>query len=202
MEQGEIFSNERVEASTLPDFQRVELTPVADAYLPWALVTQSAIWLILAAAATVAGMLPFELGGVSDWPQRWLMPLLPLAMAVASAVYARLDFRTRAWALREHDLIYRYGVLWRKTAIVPFARIQHVEAAHGPLERYLGLMRLKCFTAGGMSADLTVKGLDRAAARRVRQYLLEQIAAAADDEESVASPAASADVEEARREAD
>src|SRR5699024_8172681 len=102
--------------------------------------------------------------------------------AVLAAVHALLDVRYRAWALREHDLIYRYGVIWRKTVIMPFARIQHVEAVHGPLERHLGLMRVKCFTAGGMSADLTVRGLDQSAARRVRQYLLEQIAATAEDE--------------------
>lgn len=199
MEQGEIFSNEQIDADTLPDFQRVELTPVADAYLPWALVTQTAFWLILAAAAAVAILLPFELGGVSDWPQRWVFPLPPLAMVIAGAVYARLDARTRAWALREHDLICRYGVLWRKTVIMPFARIQHVEAVHGPLERYLGLMRLKCFTAGGMSADLTVKGLDGASARRVRQYLLEQIAATTEDE---GAPEYETVAEEARRDAD
>lgn len=190
MEQGEIFSNEQVEASTLPDFQRVELTPVADAYLPWALVTQTVFWLVLALAALLVPMLPFvPLDGL------WWIPLPPLAVAVTGAVYARLDARTRAWALREHDLIYRYGVLWRKTVIVPFARIQHVEAVHGPLERYLGLMRVKCFTAGGMTADLTVKGLDRSDARRVRQYLLEQIAEAADSEED-------GDVEGPVREAD
>jgi membrane protein YdbS with pleckstrin-like domain len=178
MEQGEIFSNDQVEASSLPDFQRVQLTSVADAYLPWALITQTAFWLILAVAALVVPMLPFvPLDGL------WWLPLPPLAAAVAGAVYARLDARTRAWALREHDLIYRYGVIWRKTVIVPFARIQHVEALHGPLERYLGLMRVKCFTAGGMTADLTVKGLDRGDARRVRQYLLEQIAESADHEE-------------------
>ncbi|NEZ03652.1 PH domain-containing protein [Wenzhouxiangella sp. XN201] len=199
MEQTEIFSNRQVAATDLPDFRRVELTSVAPAYLPWALVTQTAIWLILAAAAAVAGLLPFDLGGVSDWSQRWLLPLPALAMAVAGAVYARLDFRTRAWALREHDLICRYGVLWRKTVIMPFARIQHVEAVHGPLERYLGLMRLKCFTAGGMSADLTVKGLDRASARRVRQYLLEQIAATADDDDS---PVSLAGGEESGRDVD
>lgn len=177
MEQGEIFSNEPVEASTLPEFQRVELTPVVDAYLPWALITQTVFWLLLAVAALVVPRLPFvPLDGF------WWLPLPPLAVAVIAAVYARLDARHRAWALREHDLIYRYGVVWRKTVIVPFARIQHVEAVHGPLERYLGLMRLKCFTAGGMTADLTVKGLDRSSARRVRQYLLEQIAAAADDD--------------------
>lgn len=194
MEQREIFTNEAIPASSLPDFQRVELTPVADAYLPWALITQSAFWLVVALAALLAPLLPFF-----PLDNAWWLPLPPLAVAVVAAVYARLDAGTRAWALREHDLICRYGVFWRKTVIVPFARIQHVEAVHGPLERYLGLMRLKCFTAGGMSADLTVKGLDRASARRVRQYLLEQIAATADDEDS---PLSVAGGEESGRDAD
>ncbi|NBB94028.1 MAG: PH domain-containing protein [Gammaproteobacteria bacterium] len=192
MEEGNRFSNEQVEASALPEFQRVELVPVADAYLPWALITQTAFWLLLAVAALVIPKLPFvPLDGF------WWLPLPPVVVAVVSAVYARLDARYRAWALREHDLIYRYGVAWRKTVIVPFARIQHVEALHGPLERYLGLMRVKCFTAGGMTADLTVKGLDRAAARRVRQYLLEQIAeSAAREDESSGAEADRASVHE------
>lgn len=176
MEQaGEGFSNEQVDPSTLPDFERVELTPVAGAYIHWAQITQSAFWLLLGVAALIATKLPFlPLDGL------WWLPLPPVAIAAIASVYARLDARFRAWALREHDLVYRHGVIWRKTVIVPFSRIQHVEALHGPLERYLGLMRVKCFTAGGMSADLTVKGLDRDSARRVRQYLLEQIAETAD----------------------
>lgn len=175
MNQGYSFSNEQVEASSLPDFRRVALTPAAPAYLHWALITQTAFWLLLAVAALVALRLPLL---PVDLP--WWLPLPPLAVAAVGTVYARLDARTRAWALREHDLVYRYGVIWRKTVIVPFARIQHVEVVHGPLERYLDLMRIKCFTAGGMSADLTVKGLDRNDARRVRQYLLEQIGQAPD----------------------
>jgi uncharacterized protein len=146
------------------------------------LVTQTAFWLILATVALIVPRLPFLPFDLSAGEWSWAIPLAPLVVAVVGAVYARLDARTRAWALREHDLVYRYGVLWRKTVIVPFSRIQHVEAVHGPLERYLGLMRVKCFTAGGMTADLTVKGLDRSDARRVRQYLLEQIAASAEAE--------------------
>src|SRR5699024_6405649 len=136
MEQTETFSNEQIDPATLPDFRRVQLFPVARAYLPWALITQTAFWLILAAAALVVSKLPF---GPLD--RFWWPPLVPAGIAVLAAVHARLDARYRAWALREHDLIYRYGVIWRKTVIVPFARIQHVEALHGPLERYLGLDR-------------------------------------------------------------
>ncbi|QKK02827.1 MAG: PH domain-containing protein [Pseudomonadota bacterium] len=181
MEQAEIFSNEQVDPGALPDFQRVELTPVVPAYLSWALITQTAFWLILAGAAVAVIWLPLPFDP-ADWPGSRALPLPFVMLAIMGAVYARLDARTRAWALREHDLVYRHGVVWRKTVILPFARIQHVEAMHGPLERYLGLMRLKCYTAGGLEADLTVKGLDAGSARRVRQYLLEQIGASADAE--------------------
>jgi membrane protein YdbS with pleckstrin-like domain len=173
------FTNEAVAFEALPDFRRIELTPVIDAYRPWAVVTYAWFWLALALGGAVLPWLPFDV-----FSGLWWLALPPACIAAISVVYAVFDARHRAWALREHDLIYRYGVIWRKTVIVPFSRIQHIEAVHGPLERYLGLMRLKCFTAGGMTADLTVKGLDKSAARRVRQFLLEQIAesAATDDE--------------------
>lgn len=188
MEQIDAFSNEPVVAEALPDFRRVELTPVIDAYRPWAVVSYSSFWIVLAVAGAVVPWLPFD--ALSRF---WWVALPPAGLAIVSAVYAVLDARFRAWALREHDLIYRHGVVWRKTVIVPFSRIQHVEALNGPLERYLGLMRLKCFTAGGMSADLTVKGLDQASARRVRQFLLEQIAESADEEGC--APSAPSDAE-------
>ncbi len=180
MEQGSAFENPQVQVAHLPDFRRVELQAVAPSYLPWSLIHQCVFWLVAAAVMAAAvwfSLLPFGLG---DRSWAWWAPVLPLMIAALGAVYARLDFRIRAWALREHDLVYRYGVLWRKIVILPFARIQHVEATHGPLERKFGLMQLKCYTAGGASADLTVAGLDQEDAHRVREYLLEQIAAAAD----------------------
>lgn len=169
------FSNDPVARDDLPDYRGVPLNAVAPAYLHRAMITHGVFGVVIVAAAFVAPRLPY--GSVEP---AWWQPLAALALALVAGIYAWLDSRFRRWAVREHDLIYRYGVIWRKTVIVPFARIQHVEAASGPLERWLGLMRVKCFTAGGQTADLTVKGLSQADARRVRQYLLEQIRADGD----------------------
>jgi hypothetical protein len=118
---------------------------------------------------------------------------LVATVAVCFTLLDWIDARTRGWALREHDLVYSYGVLWRHTVIVPFARIQHVESSSGPLERRFGLMRFKCFTAGGSRADLTVKGLSVSSAQQARHYLLEQIR---DDTllQAVASPVSASPV--------
>jgi membrane protein YdbS with pleckstrin-like domain len=167
------FTNAQVELKDLPDYRLVDLQPVSSCYFKWALFTQTSFWVAVAGLLWVLPHIPFV--NINwDW---WIaLPLASLGLALVTTFYFALDARIRAWALREHDLVYRYGLFWRKTVILPFARIQHVEALQGPVERYLDLMRLKCFTAGGLSADLLVRGLDSNSARRVRGFLLEQIA--------------------------
>lgn len=175
------FSNEQVDSGGLPDFRRIDLEPVSRTYLPYAVLSQTLFWVILAVAIVGVRLVPF-----SPITPDWWMATIPAVAAVWFGALAWLDANRRGWALREHDLIYRYGIIWRKLVIVPFARIQHVETSSGPLERVFGLMRVKCFTAGGMTADLSVVGLGRDNARKVRQYLLEQIRA--DEPETVAEP--------------
>ncbi len=164
------FSNRQIRPGSLPDFRRVDLDPVATSFMPYAVLVQVAFWLVLVLAVVLLRFLPF-----SPLVPAWWIAGVPLLAGTWFGTLAWLDARRRGWALREHDLIYRYGIIWRKVVIVPFARIQHVETSSGPLERLFGLMRVKCFTAGGMTADLSVVGLDTGNAKKVRQYLLEQI---------------------------
>lgn len=175
------FSNEVIDAAALPDFRRAALERVSARFAPYAMISSAIFWLLLVIASVVGPRLPMVEFELPTW-----LPLVPASALIWFATVAGLDARRRRWALREHDLIYRSGLIWQSTAILPFSRIQHVETASGPLERLFGLMRVKCFTAGGLAADLTVEGLEHDDARRVRQYLLEQIrddeAAAADGE--------------------
>lgn len=81
--------------------------------------------------------------------------------------------RYRSWgfAVRESDVLLRYGVWWRTVSIVPHARIQHVDTTHGPLERALGLASVVIFTAGSVGAALTIPGLSVAEAEELRDRL-------------------------------
>jgi len=170
----ESFVNGIVDPGSLPDYREVRLRRLATAYLPYAVLSATRVWLLLALAVLLVPQLP----PAGDTETLNLPPWLSLVLLAAAAWFAALawlDARRRGWAVREHDLIYRSGIIWQRTVIVPFARIQHVETTSGPLERLFGLMRVKCFTAGGAGGDLTVTGLDAASARQVRQYLLEQI---------------------------
>ncbi|MDX1626017.1 MAG: PH domain-containing protein, partial [Wenzhouxiangellaceae bacterium] len=164
-------------------------TPVVPAYRRYVVWSTLAILSPILLASFVVGMLAMQPDDV-PWGSfaglaaalRGFVGATPLmvlgglaVIALLLILYRRADARHRGWALREHDLAERHGILWRNVIILPFARIQHVETSHGPIERALDLARLKLYTAGGMTADLTVLGMDRDTADRVREHLVEQI---------------------------
>jgi membrane protein YdbS with pleckstrin-like domain len=169
-EHSQAFSNQPIEVDALPDFRDAEIHPVVPAYLRHKVATTIGFWGLFILVSLISPFLPFVDFNLSKYPAA-----IAAVIMLVSLLHARLDARHRGWALREHDLIYQSGVIFRKQVILPFARIQHVETLSGPIERYFDLMRVKCFTAGGQSADLVVEGLTSTTAGQVRQYLLEQI---------------------------
>jgi membrane protein YdbS with pleckstrin-like domain len=131
-------------------------------------------WALFAVPLLVAGVIT------------WLLPLSPLPLKLALRTGASViglfmiglgfllyhQAKARGWALREHDVAYRSGLVWRKTIILPFTRVQHAEVTSGPLQRRFGLATLKFYTAGGSSVDLKITGLEAPQARALRDHIL------------------------------
>ena len=164
------LSNALIDPSELAAPEPLRLTPVAPAYARYRMLSLSLRWLV---AATLIWAAVSEVA--RNEPMLALWPLAVTALAVLHFVCAWREARSRAWGLRDHDLLYASGLIQRRLTILPCNRIQHVETASGPLERKFGLLRVTCFTAGGLSADLVIRGLAATDAERVRQYLLGRI---------------------------
>ncbi len=164
------FSNAQLHPAELPALADIQLQPVADGYARYRLLHALLVWI---PALILLSLLPTQ----GPWPG--LLPLIGVwGLVGLGPLYSALTWleaRRRAYALREHDLIYRSGLFVQRTRILPVARIQHVETVSGPLERLFGLVRLNCFTAGGSSGDLLLAGLDAATAAQVRDYLLQRV---------------------------
>lgn len=132
------------------------------------------VWRLTALGATVvtlAGALLLE-----RWIGRWLPSGLLLAFPVVLGVAFALlwppaHYESWGFQMRAADLLVRRGVLWRTTSVIPYARIQHVDVRHSPLERMLGLARLVVFTAGIRGAELTVPGVPAEEADVLRDRL-------------------------------
>lgn len=109
------------------------------------------------------------------------MGVLPAAVAlVGLAATALLPRRRyRAWGYREDEdeLHVRHGLLVRTETAVPFARVQHIDLAQGPIERRYGLARLILYTAGTRGASVPLPGLAREEAERMRDRIRSKIRA-------------------------
>jgi membrane protein YdbS with pleckstrin-like domain len=111
---------------------------------------------------------------------RWL-PMRPPLLGVLVFVvvlllglwHARVLYRRWTWALREDDVMARFGVIWQVSRSIPRVRVQHVDVSSGPIDRALGLAEVSLHVAGSAGAVLTIPGLAPAEAEALRKSLLD-----------------------------
>lgn len=165
------FANHEVPGESVPDYREVRFEALAGSFRRYVLISTACLWSPVPLAALAVWLVPF----LSLEPRVVAAIAVLTGAAVFAGVYRWIDAGYRGWALRQHDIVARAGILWRSITALPIARIQHVETSHGPLERWHRIARLKLYTAGGLTADLIVIGLARETADRLREYLVEQI---------------------------
>lgn len=164
-----IFENLPVEADSLPRIEEVNFHPIEKKYLQVSLLASAAFWLVL-----MAGWVAFiYFADVEKGPVRYLAGLGGILLfAGFNVTLTVLGFKKKQYALRQRDIIYTKGLLWRVRTAIPFNRIQHAELKQGPLERIYGLHSLKVYTAGGQSSDLVIPGLKEQTALSIKDYIL------------------------------
>ena len=111
---------------------------------------------------------------VSPLPLSARVALVLGVFAVLSAV-AWLEYRAASvirYAVRQHDVIVRTGVFWRKETVQPIKRIQHVEQVQGPVDKRLGLSTLRLFSAGTGHVTFRIPGLATDTATRIAAFIL------------------------------
>jgi len=167
------FLNLQVDTDELPRAATLEWEPMAPAHKREVLTQAVITWGLLLLVATV---LPLLLVPATAVLRNYIV-LIPLLVALPALFVIPLllkRLRCKAVALREHDIAYRSGLYWRKTVMLAFNRVQHVEVSTGPLQRRFGLATLKFFTAGGSSVDLKIDGLTRERAEQLRTFILQK----------------------------
>ena len=126
--------------------------------------------LVLAAASS------FAASAVARWPP-WAPPALGVTVFVTTLglglVHARRLFASWRWALREDDVVARYGVVFRVARSIPRVRVQHVDVVSGPVDRALRLVEVSLHVAGSAGPVLTIPGLHPEEADELRTALLE-----------------------------
>jgi len=165
------FNNREIREVTLEMVEALTFEALSDRYARMMFLAFTGGWLLLAGLGAVVSIITGNhLLSLVGW---WLLLLLVLPV-IAAALLAPLIAASRGFALRERDIHYRSGIVWKKTVSLPFNRIQHIEVESGPIERFFNLSTLKFFTAGGSRTDMKIPGLSPDRSGRLRAHLIEK----------------------------
>ena len=97
-----------------------------------------------------------------------------LLLASLSIALINKSFKVKGLAIRNKDIIYKSGLIFKKITTIPFNRVQHVEINQGPIEKRFNLSTLEVFTAGGVASDLKVPGLKYTTAQQLRAFIIQK----------------------------
>ena len=101
--------------------------------------------------------------------------VLLIFIIIGNLLVAYYGYKKKKYLLRKHDITYKTGILWRSETSIPFVRVQHSEVIQGPIERAFRLAKLKLYTAGGHSSDLSVPGLSLQKAQQLKDFITGRI---------------------------
>ena len=166
----ENFTNETIDTKQLPRYEEVQLTPLHPNYWSVTLINLAVVFTVLVIGA---GLIWYNTEELSNYALELLIGLV--IIVVVAVLLTRIAFKKKAFAFRNHDVIYRSGIIATNTMVIPYNRVQHVALHEGFVSRIFGLAKVEIFTAGGNSSDLEIPGIAKEEAENIKQLLTGKI---------------------------
>lgn len=179
------FTNNPIDINQLPKFEEVQLKGLHPKYVTVLLFNFSLLLILVIVGFST--LFYFNQDAFSN--AIWMTILVGLVLILAGlVVFTKFSFQKKGYAFREHDAIYKSGLISETTTIIPFNRVQHVALHQGFISRKLGLASIELFTAGGSSSDLEIPGLLLADAQLIKNLVSQKINPPKQDEPIEVAP--------------
>lgn len=166
------FTNNNINIHELPQFEAVNYEPLNPKYI-WVLVFNLVILLVLLIAVPLIFFSIYE-DRITQRLTLIVGCIIPFIFGII-ATYSYLSFKNRGYAFREHDVLFKSGVISNSIMIIPFNRVQHIAVHQGFISRYLKLATIEMFTAGGNGSDLSIPGLEKEEAEKIKQLVMTKL---------------------------
>ncbi|MAR62433.1 MAG: hypothetical protein CMC45_00955 [Flavobacteriaceae bacterium] len=162
------FSNNNVFLENIPQTENVDYSTLEKKYLN-VMVLNRVIWCVITIIALIA--IPI----LRDDNFSIYIYLSSLFIWLIIFTFTGFSFKKKKYVFREHDLIYSSGVVFTKSILIPYNRIQHLAVHQGVFSRIYNLASIQFYTAGGSSSDISIKGLSKEDADRWKEFVSEKI---------------------------
>lgn len=164
-----MFENRLISLDEIPKYEEVVLQKLHKEYRK-VVVMNAAITLFVGALLSAA-----LLYWIDKEDGVYTFFYIPFVVALLFAVHSFLAYSKKKYAFRTHDVLYKIGLIWKSTHIIPYIRIQHVVVKQGWYAKKLGLATLQLHTAANDKFDVNIPGLLLEDAKRWKSYVLNRI---------------------------
>lgn len=164
------FTNETIDIRLLPKFEEVEFSALHPNYWKVILISLAIFFLIIGIGVGLAVSFNEEL---SPFITQFLIAYVVLLFIIL--FFSRIGFKKKGFAFRNHDVLFRHGIIATNTLVIPYNRVQHVALHEGLLSRFFGLAKIEIFTAGASSSDIHIPGIAKEQAENIKQLLMGKI---------------------------
>jgi membrane protein YdbS with pleckstrin-like domain len=166
----EDFTNETIDTTQLPKFEEVEFSALHPNYWKVTLISLAVFFLIIAIGV---GFVLFFNEELSSYISELSIVYVVLLLMVL--FFSWMSFKKKGFAFRDHDVLFRHGIIATNTLVIPYNRVQHVALHEGLISRVFGLAKIEIFTAGGSSSDIEIPGIAKEQAENIKQLLMGKI---------------------------
>lgn len=161
------FLNNIVDKEQLPSIEKIQYMPLDRTYLNVMRIVTLIISLFLIAGFSILKFFEAEF----ELYEYLIIISVIILLSILRFIFCNLSFKAKGYALREKDIIYKKGVIWGSITTIPFNRIQHTEIKEGAISRLFSLQSVKFYTAGGSASDLSINGLSKEDAQKIKEFV-------------------------------
>lgn len=168
----EDFSNETIDVSKLPRYEKVQFSRPNSNYRFVIGINFVLFFIVLVVAPFV-----FLYFNPIEVTQTLTLVIFVTVFCILtfSLLLTIANYKKKGFAFRNHDVLYRSGTIATNTIIIPYNRVQHVALHEGLFSRIFNLVRIEIFTAGGDSSDISIPGIGKEEADNIKQLLMGKI---------------------------
>lgn len=162
------MSNRQIEIEATDRIDGLHFEPVSPKFRSVQIVSATIGYAMLAAIALLL------LLAETPW---WCIAAETVIVAsfVINLAILRKAYRFKGYALREHDITCRGGVIFPKITTVPFARIQQVSIKQNPVSRYFGLCAIDIVNGAQGLSSLDIQGLTKERADAIKSVITQRM---------------------------
>lgn len=172
-----MFENTLVELDEIPQYQEITFSGLQNNYKKIVLLN-SLVTLLLGVGVCIA--LFFLIDEIEKFYA--IVPILVITGLLV--LLPLLSYKKKKYAFRQHDVLFKKGLIFKSTHISPYIRLQHVVIKQGWYAKKLGLATLVMYTAANNFSDISIPGLTLEEAERWKSFLMNRIQELNDESEN------------------